>query len=453
MEKRLRRNGRSGAPVAELVADYSKAVVTFIDDDGYPMSVPANFAAGDREDSVVLYPIAEMRGLYPGRRVNVVFSRIRPVEGMGYIDRRYVTIRGAIKGRDGGYEVRAESVGGWSEAEVPFFEYCERSLGQAKAYMEALSREKGQKVAPKLSFVWKAFLATRVPFLSATVIPVALGTAVARSHGHSAWWLSVIALIGASLIHLGLNMLNDVCDTASGTDEVNVNPTPYSGGSRVIQYGLVSRKEMLAWSIAFLSAGAGLGLVLAWIRGPVLLLLGVAGLFLAVFYSAPPIRLSQRGLGEAAVALGFGPIVVEGSYYVAARSLSWEAFYAAMPVAILVMLILYVNEIPDRKADAATGKRTLAVRLSPSLVLAGYAASAAIAFALIIAGVAFRILPVAALAAVAPAPMALSVYRGIKSNYDDPYGLMPAMGRNIALHGAVGSLLVGAYALTTLIGR
>jgi 1,4-dihydroxy-2-naphthoate octaprenyltransferase len=431
---------------------YTKAVVTFVDDDGYPMSVPADFRLGDRDDSVFLRPIESVPNLMAGRRVTVIFSQIRPVEGYGYVDRRYVTVEGVLRERGEVYEVRAEKVSGWDESEVAFFEYCERSVGRARRYLERLSTERGERVSATLSLPWKAFLATRVPFLSATFIPVALGAVIARWRGYSAWWLSIAALVGASLIHLGLNMANDYFDTASGADEANVNPTPFSGGSRVLQYGLVSPRAMLAWSAGLIAAGAAIGVVLSLIRGPFLLALGAVGLFLAIFYSAPPIKLAYRGLGDIAVALGFGPIVVVGSYFVASGSLGWDALYGSIPIAILVMLILYVNQVPDRRGDALAGKRTVAVRFSRKTIIRGYLLSVGLAFASIPVGVLIGIMPVTALVALAPAPLALIVYRGLADNYDSPYDLMPTMSRNIALHAVVGILLIASYVAAIFLG-
>ena len=81
-------------------------------------------------------------------------------------------------------------------------------------------------------------------------------------------------------------------------------------------------------------------------------------------YTAPPLKFVYRGLGEVAVAIGFGPLMLLGAYVVqTGGALAWEPFVASIPIALLVALILYVNEIPDRRGDAQAGKRTLPVRL------------------------------------------------------------------------------------------
>jgi 1,4-dihydroxy-2-naphthoate octaprenyltransferase len=101
----------------------------------------------------------------------------------------------------------------------------------------------------------------------------------------------------------------------------------------------------------------------------------------------------HRGLGELAVAAGFGPIMVLGAYYVQTGHYTLRPLVLSIPVGILVMLILYANEIPDRTADARAGKRTLVVRLSPSAVVNGYIISASVAYVSLLVGVAVGLIP------------------------------------------------------------
>ncbi len=110
-------------------------------------------------------------------------------------------------------------------------------------------------------------------------------------------------------------------------------------------------------------------------------------------YTAPPFRLVHRGLGEPVTALGFGPVMVLGAYFVCAQAWSWEAFYISLPVALLIALVLYVNQIPDRAGDEAVGKRTLIVRWPESRVITAYELMAGAAFVLIALGPPLGITP------------------------------------------------------------
>ena len=431
----------------EDVQDYTHAILAYTDGSGHPVNVAANFRT-DMERGVIVLDAPNLPETpAAGAEVNVTFSHIRPYPGVGYDQRRYVSVWGTVAAANGTLEVTPSRTHGWDEDRMSFFELCERSVPSAHEYMRKLSAERGETVKPTMSLGWLFFLATRVPFLTATFVPILWGAVVARSHGFSAWWLMLLALLGGSAIHLGLNVANDVSDATSGADEANVNPTMFSGGSRVIQYGLVSLKAMRLTALVCYAIGIAIGLYLTAVSGPQLLWIGAAGLFLSIFYTAPPFKLVHRGLGEICVALGFGPIMVLGTYYVLAERLSFEAFYASLPVAILIMLVLYVNQIPDRPADERAGKRTIVVRLPKSAIVTGYTLSVAATYVLIAIGALSGVMPVWTLLGLATIPLALQVHKGISSHYESPYELMGAMGKNIQLHLFTGLALIVGYVL------
>jgi 1,4-dihydroxy-2-naphthoate polyprenyltransferase len=438
-----------GSDVLDRIStEYAHAVLVFLDPDGYPISVATRYEVDMTRGVVRLEPPAGIDALPPGdRQVNVIFSHIRPLPEAGYDERRYVSVWGPIaRGADGRLELIPEESQSWDESRVPFFQYSEITVPQAHRYLDALSNRLGRRVRPRLAFFWLALRTTRAPFLTATVIPVVLGVAAAATDGPWSFWLAVLTLIGAACIHLALNVANDVFDTMSGADPANTRPTQFSGGSRVIHYGLVSLRGAALISASFYLAGIAIGLYLAWLRGfwP-LFWLGVAGVVISVVYTAPPLRLVHRGVGEIAVGLGFGPIMLLGSYFVQAQRFSLEALWLSLPVAILIALVLYVNEIPDREGDALAGKRTLPVRWSKEAVIRAYAWATAAAYALIVVGAVLRLLPWPTLIALATIPLAVRVTRGIGESYEDPYALMPTMATNIKLHLYTGLLLLAGY--------
>ncbi|HZM72806.1 MAG TPA: prenyltransferase [Candidatus Polarisedimenticolia bacterium] len=445
---------RSGSPIdvqqgLEKLAMYPHHVLTWVDEAGYPVSV-AVVATVDADGSSATFGAPAGLSVPSDRDVSLTGSHIRPQPGYGYDERRHVTVWGRTSAAaDGATRLRGFHAWGWDEAEVPFFEYSERSVGQSRRYFDALSAERGTPVKPRLAAGWLALRATRLPFLSATIVPVLIGIAIAATHGFFDPLTAVLTIIGASLVQLGLNVANDVFDASLGADDANVTPTQFSGGSRVIQYGLLSRGQMATLAIAFYLAAAAIGLVLLGLRGSTaLLVIGVLGFIVSIGYTAPPLKLVYRGLGEIAVALGFGPLMLVGAYVVQSRgALAWEPFVASIPVALLVALILYVNEIPDRRGDARAGKRTLPVRLSPAAVIRGYEAAVVLAYASIVAGFGLGVLPLPALAVLLTIPLAREVRQGLRPNYDNPYGLMAVMGRNIKVHAYAGLLLLAAYAV------
>ncbi len=436
------------------LATYPFAILTYVDPDGYPLSaaLPADI---DAAAGCAVFTVPAGLAIPADVDVSLTGSHIRPQPGYGYDERRHVTVWGrATAGPGGRVAFAAARAWGWDEAEVPFFEYSERSTAQSKKYFDALSVERGTPVKPKLSFGWLALRTTRLPFLSATIVPVVLGIVIAARQGSFDLLTAMLTVIGASFVQLGLNVANDVFDTASGADDANVTPTQFSGGSRVIQYGLVSFRHMAGIATVFYVGAGIVGLLLLALRGsPALLAIGIVGFIVSIGYTAPPLKFVYRGLGEIAVALGFGPLMLVGAYVVQTRgALSWEPFVASLPVALLVMLILYVNEIADRRGDARAGKRTLPVRLSKAAVIAGYRISAVAAYAIVVGGVIAGLLPIPTLIALLTIPLALRVSRGLEPNYDNPYGLMAIMGVNVKVHLYAGLLLLGGYAVVLLLG-
>jgi len=437
----------------EKLATYPYQILSWVDDAGYPVSVAvdARVNAGDLSAR-----FAAPAGLTvpTDREVSLTGSHIRPQPGYGYDERRHVTVWGPATVSGGTVAIAGRTAWGWDEAEVPFFEYSERSVGKSRAYFDALSAERGTPVKPKLSFGFLTLRTTRLPFLTATIVPVTLGILIAASHGSFDPIAALLTIIGACFVQLGLNTANDVFDTLSGADDANVTPTQFSGGSRVIQYGLVSLRQMATLSTVFYVLAGLIGLVLLATHGSTaLLVIGVVGFIVSLGYTAPPLKFVYRGLGEIAVALGFGPLMLLGAYVVqTGGALAWEPFVASIPVALLVALILYVNEIPDRRGDARAGKRTLPVRFSETTVIAGYNVAVVAAYVILVLGVVLGVLPIPVLLMLLTIPLAFKVSRGLAPNYENPYGLMAIMGINVQLHLRAGLLLLGAYLIVLIVG-
>jgi 1,4-dihydroxy-2-naphthoate octaprenyltransferase len=416
--------------------------------DGYPLSVATDFQLSG--DQIELGPVSLGTALRAHEDARLIFSHIRPKPGEGYDERRYIELAGVLES-NGALRFKPQTARGWDEQELSFFELCERALPQARRYLRQLSTERGAEVKPKMAAGWRFFLATRLPFLTATLVPVLLGIALAGYERSFSLGLALLSLLAAICIHLGLNVANDVFDTLSGADELNVTPTMFSGGSRVLQYGLVSLRQMASLSAAFYVVGAVIGLYFVLTRGIGLLWLGLAGILISIFYTAPPLKLVHRGLGELCVALGFGPIMLEGAYFVQTQHYSWPALVLSIPVAIMVMLILYANEIPDRIADEKAGKRTLVVRMSKDNVITGYWTSVALAYLVIAFAAIFRVLPLMVLLGLLTIPLAVKAGRGLREHYESPYQLMPDLQTNIVLHLLTGILLFAGLLIAIVI--
>jgi 1,4-dihydroxy-2-naphthoate octaprenyltransferase len=206
-------------------------------------------------------------------------------------------------------------------------------------------------------------LAARPAFLAASAAPVLVGTAAGFAEsGRFDAVLFLLALFAIMFLHSGANLANDYFDHISGNDEANKNPTPFSGGSRFIQEKILPAKTILILSMACLAIGAAIGVVILYItRSIFILILGLAGLVGGFFYTAPPVKLGYRCLGEIAVAFLFGILPVAGSYYLQTQRVDLIVLLPGVIVGILIFLVILINEFPDRSADAAVNKRTLVV--------------------------------------------------------------------------------------------
>jgi 1,4-dihydroxy-2-naphthoate octaprenyltransferase len=251
-------------------------------------------------------------------------------------------------------------------------------------------------------------------FLTASTLPVLVGTSWGyRAAGELDLSALLWAIAAIACVHAAVNVLNDVFDELGGSDRVNVGRIfPYTGGSRFIQNGVLSIRAMAVWGVLLLLLGGLFGAVLLLEKGAPVLWFGLAGVALGVLYSAPPVQLSARGLGEAAVGMGFGFLPVVGAAWLQSPDAALSALLPSVPVACWAMAILLINEVPDQAADAAAGKRTLVVRLGLAKTAALYVLLQLLALIAIAAAVGLNGLPLAALVAL-PVLLAAAVYAGL----------------------------------------
>jgi 1,4-dihydroxy-2-naphthoate octaprenyltransferase len=297
--------------------------------------------------------------------------------------------------------------------------------------------------------VTRYFLATRPGFLTITVVGGLIGLA---SSLHTGLRLeatrALLTLLGALIAHAAVNVLNDYYDARNGTDARNEDRLyPYTGGSRFIQNGVLTLHATGVFGFSLLLCVILLGGMLAAEVGPGLVVIGAAGLFIGWAYSGEPLRLNSRGLGELAVAVGF-LLVVVGTDFVQRGAFAPLPWLAGLPYALWVTAILYVNQFPDRRADAESGKRHWVVRLAPRQAAWGYGLILIVAYGVLLLGVALRYLPMAAAAAFAALPMSLAAFRHLLRHSDTPQALRPAIRMTLGAAHLGGLFIAAALWLT-----
>jgi len=248
----------------------------------------------------------------------------------------------------------------------------------------------------------------RPGFLSITAVGCLLGFATAAACGHAVNPATAgVTLLLALLAHGGANVLNDYHDAISGADAANQQGVfPFTGGSRLIQTGLVSVSDTRLWGWTLLGLSALGGVWLTVQVGGGLLVIGLTGLLIAWCYSAPPLQLMSRGLGEFAVAAAWWLVVVGADYSQRGQFFIIPA-WVGVSFALLVSNILLVNGLPDAEADARVGKRTLATRLGKSGVAWMYLVICVAAHAWVAWGVSRWIHPSTAMWSMVSAPVCL----------------------------------------------
>jgi 1,4-dihydroxy-2-naphthoate polyprenyltransferase len=257
------------------------------------------------------------------------------------------------------------------------------------------------------------FRALRVPFLTGSLFPVAVATALAYRQEHLFnFTCFCLTALGVAALHSGANLLNDYYD-AFGSDPLNTNFTPFSGGSRVIQDGELSAQSVQVLAYLLLALGAVCGLVLIFSGRPWVALIGLLGLLAGFCYSASPLQLMSLGLGEAIIFLAFGPVLSWGAYYVQTGRLSLTGAAAGLPLAFLITAIIWINEFPDLQADEAAAKRHLVSRLGLNRSRWIYAFLMLAPFVSLFLLLEVFKLPDLCVAALAPLPLALKAIRQI----------------------------------------
>ncbi|MGH1491251.1 MAG: 1,4-dihydroxy-2-naphthoate polyprenyltransferase [Acidimicrobiales bacterium] len=191
--------------------------------------------------------------------------------------------------------------------------------------------------------------------LPAAVVPVAVGTAAID--GTPIWWRALAALVVSLALQIGTNYVNDYADGVRGTDDGRVGPVRLVGGN------LATAKQVKVAAAASFGVAAVVGAALALAAGPELFIVGAASIIAGWAYTGGPKPYGYYGMGEVFVFVFFGLVATVGSAYVHIEEIASLAVVAAIPVGLLAVALLVINNLRDIPGDTESGKRTLAVRL------------------------------------------------------------------------------------------
>ncbi len=230
----------------------------------------------------------------------------------------------------------------------------------------------------ELDSVSRWLVITRAGVLPMTFTAGAVAGLLAVRHHDFAFGWFLFAFVGIVLAHISNNLLNDLFDTGTGLDTEEYPRALYA--PHPILSGMITRENLVRAAIAVNVADLVILAVLLGARGWIVLLLGVLGVGLNVAYTAPPLRLKQRGLGELDVLLVWGPLMIAGTYYSAVGSVPWQVWLASLPYGLLCTAVLMGKHIDKLPWDEAANVRTLPVilgeprarRLTEALMISFY---------------------------------------------------------------------------------
>jgi len=287
------------------------------------------------------------------------------------------------------------------------------------------------------------FLATRPKFLTASVLPLLIGTAWGwQEAGAFNGVVFLLALLTTVFVHGTANVLNDVFDDISGNDRINeARISPYTGGSRFIQNGILSVSQMFRFGMVLMILGAFFGTALLSYTGPAVISFGAVGVALGLLYSAPPVSLSARGLGELAVGVAFGVLPVVGGAWLQSDHVSFDALLLCVPISMWVMAILLINEVPDAEADATVKRKTFVVRFGLKRTRDLYLILHGLAFAAVAMAGLNGLIPVWGVAF--PALMLIGALKASRGIADQNASLRSSIETTLGLHMLGGLWMVG----------
>lgn len=279
---------------------------------------------------------------------------------------------------------------------------------------------------------------------TASAVPVAVGGALAAADDRFAWLPFVEAMAAGLLLHSGTNVVNEIYDVRKGVDSIT---SPRA--SHALVKGRLTERAAFAIAFVSLALALALGAHLVYERGPLMLLLGLAGVIGGWGYTAPPLQYKYHALGIPLVFLLMGPLMVEGSYFAVTGHWSGEALLLSVPVGLLVAAILHGNEWRDISEDRRAGIATLAGWLGRDWSHRGYVVLVVGAFISLGLFAALELTPPAVMVSLLALPWLVRVIRAAELGAGGQAHAITRIDLQTArLHFAFGALLAGGVLVT-----
>jgi 1,4-dihydroxy-2-naphthoate octaprenyltransferase len=295
-----------------------------------------------------------------------------------------------------------------------------------------------------LSQIKKYVIATRPWSFTMSLISVTVGTLLAAEEGPIGWtWFAVTAL-GITLFHAAANVINDYYDTLYKIDQPDSPTAKYR--PQPILSGMLTPRQLLWEAVILFALTFTIGLTTAFIRSYHVLWIGIIGLLTSIYYTAGPVKFKYRALGEFAVFMMWGPLMVEGAYAVQRQALSVKALYISIPFGILVALVLFANNMRDIDYDSRHNVKTLSIVLGSHKSYILFAVLIMTAYASVLGMIALGIMSLWGFLIFLSLPKALSLLKTFKEKIPDMADALTAQFDTV-----FGILLITAILLESMV--
>ncbi|KXK02475.1 MAG: 1,4-dihydroxy-2-naphthoate polyprenyltransferase [Chlorobi bacterium OLB4] len=261
-----------------------------------------------------------------------------------------------------------------------------------------------------------SFPASVIPILFGSVLAVALNPDLSFN-----WGLFAITLTGAILVHIGSNVINDIYDYRTGMDKEDKENGVPAGGSMVLSFGWATEKQMKMIAIVSLTIASLIGVFLFTHAGEWILYLSLFGLLSAIFYTATPVSLKYKALGDLQVILSFGVGMTLGAYIVQTGSFSWIPVILSIPFGLLIDAILHANNIRDINFDGKFGVKTLPILIGENASKKIYYLLISGAYLSVIVFVVLSYLPWTSLLVLLTLPIGIKLMKMIRGIPQEPH--------------------------------
>jgi 1,4-dihydroxy-2-naphthoate octaprenyltransferase len=277
-----------------------------------------------------------------------------------------------------------------------------------------------------------------------SLISVTVGTLLAAEEGPIGWtWFAVTAL-GITLFHAAANVINDYYDTLYKIDQPDSPTAKYR--PQPILSGMLTPRQLLWEAVILFALTFTIGVTTAFIRSYHVLWIGIIGLLTSIYYTAGPVKFKYRALGEFAVFMMWGPLMVEGAYAVQRQALSVKALYISIPFGILVALVLFANNMRDIDYDSRHNVKTLSIVLGSHRSYILFAVLIMTAYASVLGMIALGIMSLWGFLIFLSLPKALSLLKTFKEKIPDMADALTAQFDTV-----FGILLITAMILESMV--